>query len=137
MQKFSEAYKVYLWRFCRAHAKLAHYIDAVIHGIDINVPDLKQTLEAFHENRECLLEEKQRLGMEDGLSFLDDNAFKGFQIQNERFVGDDTNVPNIALRWVNEFPERANSYQYEVAVLLTAHLAPQVRKEVQYSGCKD
>lgn len=68
--------------------------------------------------KEKLLQYKKQAGFNDGLSFLSDNRFLGFEIKNGRFIGDEEKVYPILEKWLFGFPDRANNYQYEVSMYI-------------------
>lgn len=66
------------------------------------------------QNKKQLLDLKESLGLDDGLSFLQDNLFLQFKIRDGQLQGDKSKVAEVVERWIDG---NGNHYQFEVAVL--------------------
>lgn len=79
--------------------------------------------------KQFLLIDKDFLGFTDGLSFMEDNRFFGFEIVNGKFSGNRDKIKGIVKKWIDGFPDTANNYQYEVAILALALAFPDEIEE--------
>jgi hypothetical protein len=72
--------------------------------------------------KKYFLEDKQAMGLDDGFSFLENNKFIGFSIQDGKLIKDVDNeqVYRIVDKWFYGFPITANHYQFEVASYIIA-----------------
>jgi hypothetical protein len=60
-----------------------------------------------------LLSVMKRMGIDGGLSFMEDNEFMGFSVRSGRLYTEDKGVVvRICRKWVYGFPDEANAYQY-------------------------
>ncbi len=81
-----ESYMVAVANFVESHKALLDACD------DNRVDDIPALTEHLEEDTKTLLEEKERQGFEDGLSFIEDNTFEGFKIVNGRLIGDEVSA---------------------------------------------
>lgn len=83
--------------------------------------DIKSLADSVKEGKEVVLEYKKLLGYEDGLSFLENNRFDGFEIKDGILLGYDSSkeqtMKNIVMPWILNGPEE-NNYLYEVGTYI-------------------
>lgn len=102
---------------------LATLSDLVEDGSTDVLEDIKTLIKRVQETKGVLLNQKERLGFTDGLSFLENNRFDGFEVKNGRFIDFDketdlTKLETIVEPWINQGPE-INNYCFEVGIYLT------------------
>ncbi len=112
-------YKDSCMKFCLYAARVAEYTRQLEAGLkDIDRKDFVYAGSMLASYKNYLLEDKEALGLTDGLSFMEDNRFFGFEIKDGRFIGDADKVFPVIDKWLDGFPESANHYQYEVSCLV-------------------
>lgn len=124
-------YKDSVMKFCLYASRVAEYtrqLEAGLKNIDVKDFAYASTMLKCYKN--FLLQDKEELGLTDGLSFMEDNRFFGFEIKDGRFVGDAEKVFPIIDKWLDGFPESANHYQYEVSCLVMCMAHPEIYNEL-------
>ncbi len=130
-------YKNSLCNVCFYSALLQTYADKKASGEPVDGKDVVYATMMLAQFKQFLLSDKAILGFDDGLSFMEDNKFWSFEIKDGKFSGDREQVLPIVTKWVDGFPENANNYQYEVAVLTLALAFPEeIRDEMAANGVK-
>lgn len=85
-----------------------------------DIPELASILE---EDKIALLEEKERQGYTDGLSFLEDNTYIGFKVVNGRFIGDDISAYKYGCECAANFRKGAYANVfYELALFILVNV---------------
>lgn len=113
-------YRFYLSKLCYELGKLAVMQKEVLAGAEIDEKVLAQTLSHVCEYKKGLLKAKESLGLSGGLSFLEDNRFAGFTMEQGILTGDRKLLYKIVTPWLNEYPH-GDVYRYEVANLIVAY----------------
>lgn len=143
-----EEYKDILHYFCKCNAYLAKAYEDASYGA---CPEGEFARVAYDLNvaEKLLLEDKDRLGLKGGLSFLEDFSFDAhnplkkqsvsasFGIKDGLFFGDKEEAYPILMKWYTSSDEEImnNPYKYEKAVYLLSLLFwgndefPQVEKK--------
>lgn len=111
-------YKEMVSTFCYFVAQIYGFAEKARLGQNVDERKLSYALDAVACIKPKLLDKKKQLGYDDELSFLEDNGFFGFRIIDGRFIGDKKKVKSIILPWIEQFPDDANHYQFEVACYL-------------------
>ena len=78
------------------------------------------------ELKPLLLKRKEALGFTDALTFLEDNRFAGFQVEEGIFSGDTKDLEKIIDPWVCGFPDLDNHYTFEVSNCLLYFAEPDI-----------
>ena len=110
-----DEYQELVSAFCYFTAQIYNFAEKARTGIAVDDKKLAYALRAMDVLKTKLLLKKEQLGLDGGLSFLEDNGFLGFRIIDGRFMGDKAKVKDIILPWVEKFPGGVNHYQFEVA----------------------
>lgn len=113
-------YRFYLSKLCYELGKLAVMRNEVLAGAEIDKQMLAQTLSNVCEYKKGFLRTKATLGLSGGLSFLEDNRFAGFTMEQGILTGDRKLLYKIVTPWLNEYPN-GDVYRYEVANLIVAY----------------
>jgi len=128
----TEEYKNSLSLLCRQSAKVDMYIDMYKkRNKTVTKEVLLDNFFLLAEAKSDFLKEKEKLGFNDGLSFMDDCSFAGFSFQNGCLQGDYENLTKILIPWVEGDACDADHYRYEVGTLLLSHY---FMKTEQYPG---
>ena len=117
-------YKNSVCNVCFYTSLLAKYAEELEEKKPVKDGDIVYATTMLKKFKQYLLIDKEMLGFTDGLSFLSDNHFRGFCIENGRFYGDRSGIKDIVEKWVKGFPDTANNYQYEVSMLVLALAFP-------------
>lgn len=104
-------YGYYLTHLCNTLENLQHDY--------LSVEERNILIKRASDMKTKLLKSKEALGFYDGLAFLEDNKFDGFEIKNGRLIetqlGGFNNIRKITHEWVVN-PD--SNYKYEVAALI-------------------
>ncbi len=125
-------YKDSVMHFALYAARIAYLADLKEKGVPVDKGDIAYAGSCLSSYKEYLLEDKAALGFTDGLEFLEDNKFFGFEIKGGKFLGEPESVLPIVTKWLDGFPETANHYQYEVSCLVMCLAHPELYDE--FSG---
>jgi len=128
-----EEYKAILYSFCALNAQMAKAFEEAAYGV---CPERQFTnrLERLNIAKTLLIEQKEKLGLKGGISFLEDfsfdtgnplekrNAEPVFGIKDGLFFGNKEEACEVILRWLDSSEEEImeNPYKYEKAVYLMA-----------------
>lgn len=115
-------YKVSLAGLCHYCARLAHLRQLKADGEVVDEGEVCMICSLMEQGVDEFLSLKSELGFDDGLQFMEDNLFAGFCVRNGVVEGELSNVLAIAEPWYENFPEKGNNYQFEVANYLFAFL---------------
>lgn len=116
-----EEYMAWLAAFSRDYAQMAMYKEMVEQGECLPKQEYARTLMRLSFSKKKLLEKKQILGLQDGLAFLENNKFKGFELRDGELIGDIRYASQIVRPWFYDYPEKSNnSYKFEVANIIIA-----------------
>ncbi len=125
-----KCYKDSLAKVCLFSALLQGYAEKKEKGESVRDKDIVYVTMMLKQYKQFLLSDKAMLGFDDGLSFMEDNRFRGFEICGGRFIGDRSKIKGIVKKWIEGFPESANNYQYEVSMLALALAFPDEINEL-------
>lgn len=114
----SERYKDTLACLCRQSAFCQALSDRMQAGEAVDPDDVNEELELLQYAKQQFLQEKEQLGLTDGLEFMEDTAFFGFSFQKGRLEGDTSKLMDIVSPWIMK---EEDNYRYEVGVLLLFH----------------
>ncbi len=132
-----KCYKDSLSKVCLFSALLQGYAEKKERGESVRDKDIVYVTMMLKQYKQFLLSDKAMLNFDDGLSFMEDNKFRGFEISNGRFIGDRSKIKGIVQKWIEGFPERANNYQYEVSMLVLALAFPEdIEKTFELAGIR-
>ncbi len=121
----SEDYMYAVATFIKSHKSL---MDACEHKQYDKIPRLSSKLERA---KNALLDEKERQGYDDGLSFLENNSFAGFRIQNGRFIGDDVSAYKLGCEFAAGFRNGTHeNIYYEVALFILYNVDVEKARDV-------
>lgn len=137
MEQLLINYRDSLFWFCAYNAQLQQFGEAIEQNQEINKKRLIYAAVMLEHYKSYLLEDKKALGFDDGLDFLENNRFIGFEIKEGKFIGDKDKVLDIVAKWRDGFPQKANNYQYEVAMLCLTLAFPEVLKDLYPSKYND
>lgn len=114
----SERYKDTLACLCKQSAICQCIAERLKAGEVIEESMVDEELALLAYAKEQFLKEKQKLGLTDGLEFMEDTAFYGFSFRDGFLEGDFSKLMDIAKPWVMK---EEDNYRYEVGVLLLFH----------------
>ena len=120
MRTAEQNYRFHLSNFCYQLGKLTLLREEVGKGEKVSGELLHRELAALALEKEELLKAKEAVGFTDGLSFLEDNSFAGFKMENGILKGDKKLIYTIVRPWMKEYPAGDN-YRFEVANLLVGY----------------
>ena len=123
-------YKDSLLYFCLYTAEIQHFADLIDDRKDFDYRKLVFAASMAEKYKTFLLDDKKELGFTDGLAFLEDNKFLGFEMKDGRFIGDPDKVVPIVRKWVDGFPKVSNHYQYEVSIYVMAMIYGNLNKNL-------
>lgn len=115
--------------FCYFLGQLAKYAKMADSGEVFSPLEEKKILfaaDCVAKLKPLLLKRKELLGFQDGLEFLEDNRFAGFQIEKGIFTGKADDLEKIIHPWVCGFPDTENHYTFEVANYLLYLSEPDI-----------
>lgn len=115
-----KAYRFYLSSLCYELGRMAVMREEILAGKTVDKAILADALEKAAEYKKELLKVKEAAGLPGGISFLEDNRFAGFSMENGILKGDKTFLYKIVTPWLNEYPN-GDCYRYEVANLVVAY----------------
>ncbi len=118
-------YKNSLANVCLFASRLEQYAEDKENGKKVREKDVIYTATMLKQYKQFLLTDKAMLGFNDGLSFMENNKFRGYEIKDGRFYGDRSLIKGIVYKWIEGFPDTANNYQYEVSMLTLALAFPE------------
>lgn len=106
--------------YCKEYAWLHQLYSQVSNGEVIEPKELDTTVKRLAYAQEKFMQAKADCHYDGGLSFLEDNAFKGFSIKDGKLSGDVTYAYEIASPWYYSFVNGSsdNSYTFEVGCLI-------------------
>jgi len=122
---FDETYKEMLCLLCRQAAIVEQYQLLLQEGQVLDEEVFAYHLKTMAFAKEELLKKKAELGYEDGLLFMEDASFMGFTYKDGCLTGDCSNLPKIALSFMDK-EEEDDHFLYEVGVLLLSHYFMQL-----------
>lgn len=128
MNELVEEYRNILCYFCHLSACLEDVKFRLEKGEEVSEEEVSSFLEHMGIAKRSLLNKKEELGIPDGLDFMDNVNFQGFQFVDGELSGDYKNLEKILLPWVENF-DMKNPYKYEVGVLLLSHYMKQTGYE--------
>ena len=117
-------YKDSLANVCFFSAVLQGFTERKMAGEKVEDKEVIYAATMLKHYKQFLLSDKAILGFDDGLSFMENNAFRGFEIKDGCFKGDRSQVKGIVGKWL-DFPGNANNYQYEVSMLVLSLAFPE------------
>lgn len=129
-------YKIALAGVCYYCARLAILNEKKENGEIISPEEVELLCNKISAGKDALLKEKEALGFTDGLSFMEDNRFAGFWIENGFIYGNTEKIFLIVRPMYEGFPDNRNNYQYEVANYLLAFMQ-QTEEETVCPSIKD
>ena len=111
-------YEVALAKFCNTYGEFYAYVNKKFR----KTSKVKKLAEKLSERKTILLEEKHLVGLEGGLSFLDNAYFDGFEIKNGEVNGDLVKAYEWADTWSTKYlgGEEPSEIFLEKAFLLFA-----------------
>ena len=102
---------------CLYIAEVQHMAEVLEKGGRISRKRLIYALSCIGSYRKFTLRVMERMGIDDGLSFLEDNEFDGFSVKHGRIYADDRGkVLVVCRKWMEGFPDTANWYQFAAAM---------------------
>ena len=110
--------------FCYYVANLARFVKMKKNGTPIDSATFEHFIKCTAEYRKKVLQEKEKLELPGGVSFLEDNKFNGFSIEKGEISGDFHFADVITIPWLKGFPETANYYQFEVGCYIQMLIHP-------------
>ena len=122
-EELMEEYRCALACLCRQSAFMERYLVAMQSGRYVSPRALQKRLRYMEYSKEYLLRTKELLGYTDGLSFMEDVYFQGFQYVGGVLSGDYTLLPQIIAGWLTKAGDK--NFVYEVAILITVHYSFQ------------
>lgn len=110
--------------YCDEYACLHHMKERIEDGEAISTHDLSDLnliLKRLSAATEALKKAKSAMGYEDGLVFLENNAFKDFSIVNGQLIGNPKEAYQIVSPWYFDYVsgKSNNHYTFEVATLVS------------------
>lgn len=124
-------YRVALAGLCSCCAELVTVKEQMKNG-EIIEPFMVQNLcDKLSYSKTEFIDAKEALGFNDGLAFMEDNRFAGFSIENGCLIGNPEKAYLILRPWYENFPEKGNNYQFEVANYLLAFIGQRQRLETE------
>lgn len=119
-------YKVALAGLCACCAHLATIRESMEDGEVVDETEVKELCARLEYSKDELISTKEELGFDDGLSFMENNRFYGFEIKDGMLIGDTSKMYTILRPWYEGFvagEKNINNYQFEVASYLLAFMA--------------
>lgn len=120
-------YRVSLAGLCHCCVSLALLKEKMMNGETIEKEDIKKMCDKLAFHKKELLDAKKELGFDDGLSFMENNHFQGFEIKDGCLIGNPDLAFVILRPWYEGFPveRKINNYEFEVANYLLTFLVEQ------------
>lgn len=115
-------YRIATAGFCYHLVKVANLTTAIEDGEVVSPEELDKSLSDLEKSKEIFLKEKERLGFHDGLEFLENANFAGFQLKDGMLKGDTKKLFCIVRPFYEGFPQKVSNFQFEIANLLLAHM---------------
>lgn len=118
-----EEYIGWVITYCDEYAEFCRMKEKLDDGEIMQETDyfkLQDILTRLSIATERLTQAKEAYDVKTGMMFLEDNAFKGFSIENGQLVGDPKEAYHIASPWLYSFLNGSdeNYYRFEVANLV-------------------
>ena len=102
---------------CLYAADVQHMSDVIEKGGTVNRKRIIYALSKIGSYRSYTLQVMERMGIDGGLSFMEDNEFDGFSVKKGRLTTKSRDqVLRVCRKWLAGFPERANWYQFAAAM---------------------
>ena len=132
-------YRTSLAGFCSCCVELSFYKEKIINGEMIEDEDTRLLCEKLSFFKKELLNAKEELGFDDGLLFMENNHFQGFEIKDGCLIGNPDLAFTILKPWYEGFPaeKEINNYEYEVANFLLSFLLEQEKQKVRVNNTGD
>ena len=129
-------YRIALAGLCSCCVNLSLIKEKMVNGEIIDEEKTKVLCDELIYQKESLLQAKEELGFTDGLSFMENNHFKGFEIKDGCLIGKSDLAFIILKPWYEGFPsERGiNNYEFEVANYLLTFLLEQEKQSAVYKA---
>ena len=122
VEVYDETYRKALCKFCKEVALLAELEERARDGEDISKKEIKRAKGQSKISHARLIKIKKSLGYKDGVSFMQNCKFKGFELKNGRVEGNIFAIPDVALNWVEGINEDdAHRFKYEVGTYLMCY----------------
>lgn len=133
--KVFEMYSEVLAVFCYNLGQVQRFFTFKEHGYAVPKDRVIRVVEQVDSLKIELLKLKKELGFTDGLDFLKNNKFAGFEIKDGRFVGSRATVRDIIDPWIEQDgnSEDFNNYRYEVGYLINFLAFPDALDNTEYS----
>ena len=100
--KVFEMYSEVLAVFCYNLGQVQRFLTFKEHGYAVPKDRVIRVVEQVDSLKIELLKLKKELGFTDGLDFLKNNKFAGFEIKDGRFVGSRATVRDIIDPWIEK-----------------------------------
>jgi len=126
-------YRIALAGLCSACVKLSFVKEQLESGEVVEEKEVALLCDKIAFQKEEFLSAKAALGFNDGLSFMENNHFRGFEIKDGCVVGNPDLAFTILKPWYEGFPEERkgiNNYEFEVANYLLTFLVERERRDV-------
>lgn len=133
-QELLKRYRSSVTWLCCYLAQMQKFAELKVAGIDPPKKKLVYATSMAQRYMGYLLQDKEAMGLHDGLEFLGNNNFDGFSIIDGAFHGNKDRVMPVVGKWVKGFPDSADNYEYEVAIYALA-LAFSDEKTGLYPKC--
>lgn len=129
-------YRITLAALCYYCAKLGQVREKIGNGEVITPEEVQDICSYIAKSKTELLTLKAELGFTDGLEFMNDCQFAGFEMKNGIVKGDVEKLFDIIKPWYTEYPSKGNNFQYEVANYLLAYMKVNEEQKLSTSNHK-